>query len=25
MRLVLSGHECIADVDRETHFGQTWC
>lgn len=23
-RLILSGYECIADVERETHFGQTW-
>jgi hypothetical protein len=23
-RLVLSGYECIADADRETHYGQTW-
>lgn len=24
-RMVLSGYECIADADRETHFGQTGC
>jgi hypothetical protein len=23
-RLILSGYECIADADRETHYGQTW-
>ncbi|GEM_PF-2925082 len=23
-RLVLSGYECITDVDRETRYGQTW-
>jgi hypothetical protein len=23
-RLVLSGYECISDLDREVHFGQTW-
>jgi hypothetical protein len=23
-RLVLSGYECIADLDREVHYGQTW-
>ena len=23
-RLVLSGYECIADLERETHLGQTW-
>jgi hypothetical protein len=22
-RLILSGYECIADLDRETHYGQT--
>jgi hypothetical protein len=23
-RLVLSGYECITDLDREVHYGQTW-
>lgn len=23
-RLILSGYEGITDLDRETHFGQTW-
>jgi hypothetical protein len=23
-RLVLSGYECIAELERETHYGQTW-
>jgi hypothetical protein len=23
-RLVLSGYECVVDLDRETHYGQTW-
>jgi hypothetical protein len=24
MRLVLSGYECVEDVGREVHYGQTW-
>jgi hypothetical protein len=24
MRLVLSGYECVEDLGRETHYGQTW-
>lgn len=23
-RLILSGYECITDLERETHYGQTW-
>jgi hypothetical protein len=23
-RLVLSGYECVKEMGRETHFGQTW-
>jgi hypothetical protein len=24
MRLVLSGYECVEDLGREVHYGQTW-
>jgi hypothetical protein len=23
-RLILSGYECITELDREVHYGQTW-
>lgn len=23
-RLILSGYECVAEIEREVHYGQTW-